>query len=116
MDPIREKLEEEIDRIRTVDIPAWPYDWRGKPFKEIKDIPAGPEEERGQPVELVVDGLLVRYRGVEGSATKPVWLLVKHMQEQAMVYMNIIDQLKSGEEPAAIKKRFEELELVLKPQ
>src|SRR5215213_8888242 len=78
MDALREKLEEEIDRIQTVDLPAWPYD------------------EQAQPVEVVVDGLLLHYR-VEGSATRPVWLLVKRMQEQAMVYMNIIDRLKSGE-------------------
>jgi hypothetical protein len=112
MDPIREKLEEEIDRIRTVDIPAWPYDEQGKPVEDFEYIPAG-AEERGQPVELVVDGLLVHYR-VEGSAERPVWILVKRMQQQAMVYMNIIDQLKSGKEPTVIKKRFEELELVPK--
>jgi hypothetical protein len=111
MDALREKLEEEIDRIRTVDLPAWPYDEQGKPLDEIPD--GATPSPRAQPVELVVDGLLVHYR-VEGSAERPVWILVKRMQQQAMVYMNIIDQLKSGKEPTVIKKRFEELELVPK--
>jgi hypothetical protein len=97
MDALREKLEEEIDRIKTDDMPA-----RSKPGQPV---------EPDQPVELVVDGLLLHYR-VEGSAKRPLWLLVKHMLQHAMVYMNIIDQLKSGEEPTNIKKRFEELQLV----
>jgi hypothetical protein len=91
MDPIRERLEEEIDRIENGDMPP----------------PIGP----GEPVEVVVDGLWDYYRE-QLPSERPLWLLVKDMQRQAMVYMNIIDQLKSGEDPTHIRMRFEELELV----
>jgi hypothetical protein len=92
-----EKLEKEINRIQL-------------------DIQPDPHEPRQQPVELVVDRLWVYYREnvpyIENAPKRPLWHLVEDIQRQAMVYMNIIDQLKSGEAPTMIKPRSEELHLV----
>ena len=90
MKPRLEELEKEINRIRM--------DLEPDVF-----VPS-------QSVELVVDRLWLYYR--EQVPKRPLWRLVEDMQRQAMVYMNIIDQLKLGEEPTKIRERFEELELV----
>ena len=102
MEPRLEELEREINRIRMdlepdVFVPPDVY------------VPS-------QSVELVVDRLWLYYREQvpyrADVPKRPLWRLVEDMQRQAMVYMNIIDQLKSGEEPTNIRERFEELELV----
>ena len=91
-----EFLEKEIDRIQL-------------------DLQLDPSEP-SQRVDFVVDGLWVHYRDNvpyrENAPKRPLLHLVQDMQRQAMVYMNIIEQLKSGKEPTDIRTRFEELQLV----
>ena len=43
----------------------------------------------------------------------PLWHFLEDAQRQAMVYTNIIDQLKSRRTPTEVKTKFEELDLVL---
>ena len=44
---------------------------------------------------------------------KPLWYLVEDIQQQAMIYANITEQLKSGKTDSDIRLRFEtDLELV----
>jgi hypothetical protein len=40
------------------------------------------------------------------------WKLLTHLQRQAMVYANIIEQVKAGRSASDIRRQFEELELV----
>jgi hypothetical protein len=98
-------LERKIDRIQ-LDIEPDPTE----PRQELD--PHLPRE----PADLVVDRILLYYRDEvkysEDAPERPLWHLVQDMQRQAMVYTNIIDQLKAGEEPADIKRRFEDLHLV----
>ena len=41
------------------------------------------------------------------------WKLIEHLQRQALVYTNIIEQLKGGRSAAIIRLTFEQLDLVL---
>jgi hypothetical protein len=43
---------------------------------------------------------------------KADWKLLTHLQRQAMVYANIIEQVKAGRSAPDIRRQFEELELV----
>lgn len=45
---------------------------------------------------------------------KPLWRLVEHIQQQAMMYTNIIEQIKRGDTAPDIRARFENLGLVPK--
>jgi hypothetical protein len=38
--------------------------------------------------------------------------MIEHLQRQAMVYTNIIEQIKSGRSATDVRQQFEELELV----
>ncbi len=61
-----------------------------------------------------IESILYEYRKLyPGPADRPLWHLIEDIQQQAMVYTNIIDLLKSGQTASDIKKRFEELDLVL---
>jgi hypothetical protein len=57
-----------------------------------------------------VEGLLDEYRRLVPD--RPLYTLVEDIQQQAMIYANIIELLKLGQSAAEIKKRFEELDLV----
>jgi len=59
---------------------------------------------------LGIKPILYEYRKLYSD--RPLWHLIEDMQRQAMVYTNIIDQLKSGKSASEIKQRFEELDLV----
>jgi len=63
-----------------------------------------------QPVELIVDQLWVHYR--QDQPERPLWLLIEDMQQQVMVYTNIIEQLKWGIEAPTIKAQLQNLDLV----
>ena len=89
-------LESEIDRIQLHLPPAVPNQ--------------EPLVENPAPAETIVEGLFLYYKG--NLPNRPLWHLVEDMQQQAMVYTNIIEQLKWGSEAPDIKARFEALDLV----
>ncbi len=69
-----------------------------------------------QEIEFIDSGItpiLDKYRELYPPPGRPLWHLIEDIQRQAMVYTNIIDQLKSGKTAAEIKERFDELDLVL---
>lgn len=51
-------------------------------------------------------------RYYEYHSEKADWKLLTHLQRQAMVYANIIEQVKAGRSAPDIRRQFEELELV----
>jgi hypothetical protein len=73
------------------------------------------EEKRLQELDEKIDSasaesLVDEYR--RSDPVRPVWRLIEDIQSQAMVYTNIIEQLKEGTEATEVKKRFENLGLV----
>ena len=60
-----------------------------------------------------ITNILTEYRQLYPTPDRPLRRLVEDIERQAMVYTNIIDQLKSGKTAAEIKERFDELDLVL---
>src|SRR3982074_3943634 len=62
-----------------------------------------------ESVDFDVKLMLEEYRKLYG---KPLWRLVEHIEQQAMIYTNIIEQIKSGQTAEDIRKRFESLGLV----
>lgn len=66
--------------------------------------------EAASETSIFVEGLLAAYREMEVS--QPVWHLVQDIEQQAMVYVNVIEQLKWGKSAAAIRLQFEGLGLV----
>jgi hypothetical protein len=97
MDPRVKHLESQIDRIQLDQPPVAPH-----------QEPAVPNPA---PADIIVDHLWLHYR--EHVPNRPLWHLVEDMQQQAMVYANIIEQLKWGREASHIKARIQqELDLV----
>jgi hypothetical protein len=73
--------------------------------------------ETDTPIDVTtVNTLIAEYEKSHPSPDRPLWHLVQDVQQQAMVYMNIIEQAKLVENTytnaAEIKHRFEELGLV----
>ena len=97
MDPRVNVLETKIDRIELDEEPVAPHE------EPVVPDPA--------PADIIVDELWGHYR--EHVPNRPLWHLVEDMQQQAMVYANIIEQLKWGREASQIKARIQqELKLV----
>lgn len=59
---------------------------------------------------IEVESLLKDYQQL--YSFRPIWHLIQDVQQQAMVYTNIIEQLKSGTNSETIRPRFEQLGLV----
>jgi hypothetical protein len=49
---------------------------------------------------------------IEHHQEQADWKLLTHLQRQAMVYANIIEQMKAGRSAPDIRRQFEEFELV----
>jgi hypothetical protein len=64
-------------------------------------------EEPG--VDINVDEMMKEYHKLY---RKPIWRLVEDIQLQAMLYENIIEQIKSGKDAEEIRTRFEEFDLM----
>ena len=60
---------------------------------------------------IEIEPLLSKYKEWY-SSDRPLWRLIEDLQRQAMVYANIIEQLKSGRTAEEIRARFEKMELV----
>jgi hypothetical protein len=56
--------------------------------------------------ELDVDELLKDYKKLYPD---PIWRLVEDIERQAMLYTNIIEQIKDGKEASEIRTQFENL-------
>jgi hypothetical protein len=67
-------------------------------------------ESYSETQELNIEELLREYRNLYPH--RPVWQLVEDLQRQAMIYTNIIEQLKQGKSAADIRQQFEALDLV----
>jgi hypothetical protein len=59
-----------------------------------------------------IQPMLDQYQSLYDPDDHPLWHLIEDIQQQAMVYTNIIDLLKLGQTPSDIKNRFEGLGLV----
>lgn len=57
-------------------------------------------------VEMNVDELLKEYKKLYPN---PIWQLVEDIERQAMLYANIIEQIKSGREASDIRTQFQSL-------
>src|SRR5687767_13094598 len=64
-------------------------------------------EEPG--VDIDVAEMLKEYRKLYPN---PIWSLVEDIERQAMLYTNIIEEIKSGTEASEIRTRFQNLELM----
>jgi hypothetical protein len=67
-------------------------------------------ESYSEEENINVEQLLNEYRKL--YTDQPVWKLVEDIQRQAMIYTNIIEQLKTGKSASTIRLQFEALELV----
>ena len=98
MDQRVKHLETQIDRIQLEQPPLV--------------LPKEPPIEDQRSAEIIVDHLWLHYRE-EDLSNRPLWQLVEDMQQQAMVYANIIEQLKWGNDASFIRTQMEqELDLV----
>ena len=60
-------------------------------------------------VDIDVAAMLQEYRKLYPN---PIWRLVEDIERQAMLYTNIIEQIKSGTEASEIRTRFQNLDLM----
>ena len=66
-------------------------------------------ERATQESNFDVKQMLEEYRKLHAQ---PLWRLVEHIQQQAMMYTNIIEQIKRGDTAVDVRKRFEDLGLM----
>jgi hypothetical protein len=67
-------------------------------------------ESDSEEQDINIEQLLNEYRQL--YTDHPVWRLAEDLQRQAMIYTNIIEQLKAGKSAAAIRLQLEALEMV----
>jgi hypothetical protein len=60
-------------------------------------------------VEIDVDHTVREYRKLYPN---PIWRLVEDIERQAMLYSNIIEQIKSGTDATTVRERFQKLGLL----
>ena len=73
-------------------------------FEQLEQrIPASPEPRDSiEPPDI--EGLVEDYR--HDLSDRPLWQLAQDVQDRALMYANIVEQLKSGAAPTQIRSRF----------
>jgi hypothetical protein len=69
----------------------------------IEKLEAATEKADG---DIDIDKMLTEYRQLYPT---PIWRLIEDVERQAMLYANIIEQIKSGQTAEAIRTRFNNL-------
>jgi len=71
------------------------------------------EADSQEPDAITLDAIVAHYVSRNQPPTgTPIWRLVQDIQQQAYVYANIIEQIKSGRDPVEVRHLFEDLDLV----